>query len=358
MNRLLTSFLSVAFAATVITATATAQELSVDEAMSRMKASVIETLTSQFQADDETGEFQFVDVTINKVYDFRDYSFGAMMSDFKEYLESQVPYKTYSDGTTLKVHRGLKVDAKNARMIEYASESMKSIAGYSAMVDLTGETKFHEKKELETLFFFDWTGKAIKRYNPNKFERNKVKSILTAPMQRKIESALAKKGDQLFQPADKWLSDAISFKVKNNNYEIRYCYLLSQKTKNGHGSFCTYVFQTQKGVLISSKSLVIIEGRYEKDDNHIVFSYNDSEVDAYALPSSYDPGDFSNIEKDIVLWNVFMNPSAVENQVHSVNNNSQYECIDGSCFKMSVPFYDGGPVVFKKEMSSARIYLP
>ena len=113
MKRLFTALLTFTIGASLA-----AQDLSVADAVSKMKASATAYLTAGFQADDKTGEFQFVDVRIKKVYDFRDYSYGAMMDDFKQHLASQIPYKTLSDGTKVEAYRSQRIKDKNEAMLE------------------------------------------------------------------------------------------------------------------------------------------------------------------------------------------------------------------------------------------------
>ena len=81
---------------------ASAQEMTVDEAIVKMKQTTRDYLTDAFTEKDETGADQFVDVEVTGIHDFSDFSYGALMKEFQAYLDSRIPMVKNARGETVK----------------------------------------------------------------------------------------------------------------------------------------------------------------------------------------------------------------------------------------------------------------
>lgn len=332
-----------------------AQEMTVEQAMARMKQTTHDYLTDVFTEKDETGVDQFVDVEVKSIYDFSDFSYGALLDAFKEYLDSKVPKVTNSRGQTVKSPRAGDIERRNARMLEYAKQNMTKIAAYAAIADYDGVTKFHEKKSLSRLVFFDWKGDVIAFRNPV-FSRNDFKSGLAPYMSKKVSRELMEMNDPLFLRREFWVSDVLNAEMSGRAYEMQWCYVLTKENLEDKtidkGKFRVFYYQVQAGILQVIKSITVIDGRYEKAADHIYFSYGDASVESFHVASddiaTFTPGDYADIELDKLNVQL-IETMRLKKMVKAMENTpASYEAIDDLAFRMTAPFSGDEVVTFHK----------
>lgn len=349
MKRLFT--LIVLIAVCTVTASAQRRELSIKEAIALMKQTPVEYLSEIFQKADSTGVDQFVDVEINEVHDFSDFSFGAMLEEFEQYLTTLVPVVKLSDGSIVSVRGADEQKAKNARMLEFAKANQKMIACYMAEVDYDGITKYEERKSLSRTFFFSDQGEIITVKKPG-CARAKYKSKVAPAMEKKIVELLKEANDPLFLPCDYWISDEVSAPAKKGNpYILQWGYLLTKRNLDeqgvDRGTFTCYVYQTKVGLLVL-KALAAIDGEYEMTNDHISFNYGKAEVSSFSPRSNTSgavPGKFVDI--DFREWTpLLFEAGKIKKTVNEMSDTPETFNRDGDTIEMSVPFYDA-PVVLK-----------
>ncbi len=338
---------SLAILASLFCFMAVAQEMSVEEAMAKMKETSRAYLTSAFTQEDETGVDQFVDVEITGVHDFSDFSYGALLSAFKEYLTSRIPTTTLSSGKVVEslYPRTERIKIENARMIEYAEGNMKNIAAYAAIVDYSGITKFHEKKDLSRLFFFNSKGEVI-GLKLASFARNEYKQNLAPCMFKKVIAELSELGDPLFPRWYYWVSEMAYGEKGSKKYEMQWCYALTKDNPGDSsidkGRFCAYYYQTQIGFLQTIKSITVVSGTYEKDQAHFRLYYNDIDVESFHVPAdkiaSYSPGDYKSIDLNN-LNSQAAEAARFKKALRDMDGNpNSYTFIDDKSFQMLPPF--------------------
>ena len=333
-----------------------AQEMTVDQAMARMKQTTHDYLTDAFTEKDETGVDQFVDVEVTSLYDFSDFSYGALLDVFGEYLDSRVPMVTNSRGQKVKSSRAGEIEGKNARMLEYVRQNMTKIAAYAAVADYNGITKFHEKKALSRLVFYDWKGDVIAFRSPE-FSRKEFKLGLTPYMYKKVYRELMEMNDPLFLRREFWVSDVMNSEMSGRSYEMQWCYVLTKENLDDKaidkGKFRAYYYQIQTGTLQVIKSITVIEGRYEKSPDRIYFSYGDAMVESFHVPydeiASYTPGDYTEMQLDkltaqLIESNRFKKAVKAMDETPAV-----YKSVDDLTFQMTAPFSGDKIATFHKD---------
>lgn len=332
---------------------ASAQEMTVDEAIAKMKQSTRAYLTDAFTEKDETGADQFVDVEVTGVHDFSDFSFGALMKEFQTYLESRIPMVKNAKGETVKSSRAGGIEKRNARLLEYARDNMTKIAAYAAVVDYNGITKYHEKKALSRLVFYDWKGDVIAFKDPM-YSRNEFKLGLAPFMCKKAVSELEEMNDPLFLKTQYWISDVVNAEMSGRSYEMQWCYCLTKENVDDKaidkGKFRLYYYQVQRGILQVIKSLTVVEGRYEKDAEHIWLSYKDAAVESFHVKaeeiSSYSPGDYTDIDLDGLTVQL-IESARFKKAIRALDNTpGVYRYIDENTFSMTSPFGGDNPATF------------
>lgn len=332
---------------------ASAQEMTVDEAIARMKQTTREFLTDAFTEKDETGADQFVDVEVTSIYDFSDFSYGALMEEFQVYLESRVPKVRNARGEMMKSSRAGEIERRNARILEYVRDNMTKIAAYAAVADYNGITKYHEKKALSKLVFYDWTGKVIAFKDPM-YSRNEFKLGLAPYMYRKAALELADMNDPLFLRTQYWISDVVNAEMSGRTYELQWCCCLTKENVDDKsidkGKFRLYYYQVQRGLLQVIKSITVIEGRYEKDADHIWLSYKDAAVESFHVSveetPTYSPGDYTDIDLD-ALEAQLIETARFKKVIRALDNTpAGYKYMDENTFAMTAPFGGENPVVF------------
>lgn len=333
-----------------------AQEMTVDQAIARMKQTTHDYLTDAFTEKDETGVDQFVDVEITSIHDFSDFSYGALLDVFGEYLDSQVPMVTNPRGQKVKSPRAGEIEKKNARMLEYAKQNMTKIAAYAAVADYNGITKFHEKKALSRLVFYDWKGEVIVFRSPE-FSRKEFRLGLAPYMYKKVYRELMEMNDPLFLRREFWVSDVMNAEMSGRSYEMQWCYVLTKENLEDKavdkGKFRVYYYQVQTGAIQVIKSITVIEGRYEKSPDHIFFSYGDAMVESFHVPyddiASFSPGDFTDIELD-KLNAQFIESARFKKAVKAMDSTpASYQAVDRLTFRMTAPFSGEKIATFHKD---------
>lgn len=347
------------FFAVLLCLLASAQEMTVEQAMARMKQTTHDYLTDAFTEKDETGVDQFVDVEVTSIYDFSDFSYGSLLDAFTQYLDLRVPKVTNSRGQTVKSSRAGEIERRNARMLEYARQNMTKIAAYAAVADFNGITKFHEKKATSQLFFFDWKGDVISFRDPV-FSRNDFKLGLAPHMYRKVYQELMEMNDPLFLRREFWISDVMNSEMSGKTYEMQWCYVLTKENledKNlDKGKFRVYYYQVQTGILQVIKSITVMEGRYEKAADHIFFSYGDATVESFHVPfddtASFKPGDYMGIDLD-KLNAQLIETLRIKKMVKAMDNTpASYQVVDDLTFRMTAPFSGDDVAVFHKNVDA------
>ena len=334
---------------------ASAQEMSVDEAIAKMKQSTRDFLTDAFTEKDETGADQFVDVEVTDIHDFSDFSYGALIKEFQTYLETTIPKVKNARGETVKSSRAGDIEKRNARLLEYVRNNMTKIAAYSAIVDYNGITKFHEKMALSRLVFYDWKGNVIAFKDPA-YHRNEFKLGLAPYMRNRAVSELEDMNDPLFLKTQYWISDVVNSEVSGKSYEMQWCYCLTKENVSDQsidkGKFRLYYYQVQRGVLQVIKSITVVEGRYEKDAEHIWLSYKDAAVESFHVNyddlASYTPGDYTNIRLDDLKAQL-IETIRVKKMVKAMDETpSVFKHVDDQTFQMTAPFSGETIVSFRK----------
>lgn len=332
---------------------ASAQEMTVDEAIVKMKQTTHDYLTDAFTEKDETGADQFVDVEVTGIHDFSDFSYGALMKEFQAYLDSRIPMVKNARGETVKSSRAGDIEKRNARLLEYVRGNMTKIAAYSAVVDYNGITKFHEKKALSRLVFYDWKGDVIAFKDPM-YSRNEFKSGLAPYMCKKAVSELEDMNDPLFLKTQYWISDVVNAEMSGRSYEMQWCYCLTKENIGDNsidrGKFRLYYYQVQRGVLQVIKSITVVEGKYEKDSKHIMLTYKDAAVESFHVKaeeiSSYSPGDYTNIDLD-GLTTQLIESARFKKAIRALDNTpAVYQYVDDKTFSMTAPFGGNNPALF------------
>lgn len=332
---------------------ASAQEMTVDEAIVKMKQTTRDYLTDAFTEKDETGADQFVDVEVTGIHDFSDFSYGALMKEFQAYLDSRIPMVKNARGETVKSSRAGDIEKRNARLLEYVRGNMTKIAAYSAVVDYNGITKFHEKKALSRLVFYDWKGDVIAFKDPM-YSRNEFKSGLAPYMCKKAVSELEDMNDPLFLKTQYWISDVVNAEMSGRSYEMQWCYCLTKENVGDNsidkGKFRLYYYQVQHGVLQVIKSITVVEGKYEKDSKHIMLTYKDAAVESFHVKaeeiSSYSPGDYTNIDLD-GLTTQLIESARFKKAIRALDNTpAVYQYVDDKTFSMTAPFGGDNPALF------------
>lgn len=332
---------------------ASAQEMTVEQAMARMKQTTQDYLTDAFTEKDETGADQFVDVEVTGIHDFSDFSYGALMKEFQAYLDSRIPMVKNARGETVKSSRAGDIEKRNARLLEYVRGNMTKIAAYSAVVDYNGITKFHEKKALSRLVFYDWKGDVIAFKDPM-YSRNEFKSGLAPYMCKKAVSELEDMNDPLFLKTQYWISDVVNAEMAGRSYEMQWCYCLTKENIGDNsidkGKFRLYYYQVQRGVLQVIKSITVIEGKYEKDSKHIMLTYKDAAVESFHVKaeeiSSYSPGDYTNIDLG-GLTTQLIESARFKKAIRALDNTpAVYQYVDDKTFSMTAPFGGDNPALF------------
>ena len=343
--------------ATLLALSAFSQELSVDDAIERMKETSKVYITTKFQEEDETGRDQYVDAEVVGVHDFSDFSYGALMRAFLIQLEKQVPkVKDPSTGKMKVSSRAGQIIKENARLEEYAKDNMTKIAAYAAIVDFNGITKFHEKKADSRLFFYDWEGNVI-GIKPVDYDRDQYKPILAKYMEKKAIAELTEMNDPLFLRKEYWISETVKSESNGVQYEMQWCYVLTKENigndTQDEGKFKAYYYQVQRGSIQTIKSIFLLNGLYEKDKNHIWFSYKDAAVESlhvdYKDTQDFTPGDYSHIDLDKLNLQI-IEGTKVKKAVHALSNTpDSYEYIGDKEFKMTAPFISSGALRFTME---------
>lgn len=357
----------------ILSLSAHAQELSIDDAVKVINKAAKEVIISRYRMTDATGESQFVDAEIKSIHNYNDYSYGSMMSSFEKLLDKRQKY-AMSDASLSSMwpEDRIAILEQNPRMLEYARQNMKRLVGYSAVVELVGITKFKERKEIETILLFDSEGKyyddssanldalaayilGTERVDPT--DRKDIKDRMTPLMFHQVFNELSKINDPAFLKREYWVSNVVENNMSGRSYKMQWCYRFT-KTNYGEagpdkGKFRAYYYQIQTGKLQTIKSLSVVDGLYEKDKNHIKLSYGSANVDSYHVSLEalryFDPGNYQSIDYGI------LSPQLSESyRIQKIISGQKevpdvYEWIDNDCFKMSVPIINGGPCIFTRQ---------
>lgn len=316
------------------------QDLTVDEAMSAMKELSTKYLKGEFTKIDATGIDQYVDVTVTKVYSFSDYSYGNLMHEFVEYINTRPAGLGNYD-----------LNAENIRKIDYVKENQTKIAAYSAIVDYDGLTKFGETVKMSSLFFFNWKGEPIAA-RPVAYDRNEYRAKLAVWMEKKVIRDLSDMQDPLFKK-EKWISETAYATGNGNQYEMKYCFILDRgENESGlSGPFKAYYYQIQTSSS-QIKSVTLITGRFTENDGIISFDYKKSSVSLYNVISDYSRsfqiGDFSSINTKELEISIIGSTRATKMVRNSSSTPVVFEYTDPSHLRMTMPFYDQA-INFTKE---------
>lgn len=313
-----------------------AQDISIDDAIETMKETSALFLKGQYTRIDATGIDQYVDVEIKRVYEFSDFSFGAILPLLKKYLEIEI---SISDRP--------KIREETKRIIEYATEDLTKIVAYAAKVDYEGVTKYHEKIPFTRLFFFDWKGRLI-AIRSDDYNRQDYAEQLPALMEKRIQRELRAQCDPLFPPFDRWVSETGFSSDGSRDYEMIWCYDLFKNCRNNdnvqRGEFEAIYYQVQKGFALS-KSATFITGQYILDNGEIEFTYNTANVKLYFIDPEYvdkfEPlPDFSNINKRIMHYSP-LNTNNFKKVIRKGNNVPlTFSQESENIITMSVPIQD------------------
>ena len=316
------------------------QDLTVDEAMATMKELSTKYLKGEFTRIDATGIDQYVDVTVTKVYSFRDYSYGNLMHEFVEYINTRPAGLGNYD-----------LKAENIRKIDYVNENQTKIAAYSAIVDYDGLTKFGETVKMSSLFFFNWKGEPIAA-RPVAFDINEYRAKLAVWMEKKVIKDLSEMQDPLFKK-EKWISETAYTTGNGNQYEMKYCFILDRgENESGlSGPFKTYYYQIQTSSS-QIKSVTLITGRFTEIDGKISFDYKKASVTTYHVLSEYSRsfqvGDFSSIDNTELEISIISSTRATKMVRNSSSIPVVFEYVDPSHLRMTMPF-DSQALNFTKE---------
>lgn len=361
-----------AFILTLLTTPANAQELSIDEAIKKITASAKDAIISGYRSEDETGDFQYVDAEIKSVHGFNDYSYGSMMDKFEAILAERLRIANSSQPSSMWPEERASVRKENPRLLEYAKANQTRIVGYSAVVDYIGITKFREKNEASVVLYFDSQGEFLSSLSSHYktllgqivgsdvsdiIDRNDIKGKLAPYMFRQIDSELQDMNDPLFLRKEYWISDVVDAVTSGKKMEMQWCYRLTKENTDDSttdkGNFRAYYYQIQTGTIQVIKMLLVVDGTYEKDKNHIQFSYKDAKVQSYHISldalKDFSPGDYRSIDYRICIPQGIETSRAkkiIQGQDKKPNG---YTWIDDNTFKMVAPIISEKPCTFTRQ---------
>ena len=362
---------SFVFIAILFQIPAKAQDLSVDEAIKKITASAKNAIISGYRATDETGDFQYVDAEIKSVHSFNDYTYGSMMTNFEEILHHRLWVANSDKPSSMWPEERAAVRMENPRLLEYAKENLTKVVGYSAVVDYVGITKFHERKDVSAVLYFNARGEYLSSYVEQystlideiigaeidlNVERDEIKWKLAPYMFRQIVSELRDMNDPLFLRKEYWISDVINSITSGKKMEMQWCYRLTKENTEDasidKGRFRAYYYQVQTGSIQVIKMLIAVDGTYVKDKDHIWFSYKDADVHSYHIAQSalgtFSPGDYQSIDYRICEPQLIETSRARKLIQGQDPQNNAYSWIDNNTFKMVAPIISSDPILFTR----------
>ena len=295
-----------------------AQDLSVDEAIAKITSEAKAAVLNAFRSSDETGDSQFVDAEIVSVHDFNDYSFGSLIPDFEAVLDRRLKLSTSNAPSAMWPEDRKAVQKENPRILQYAKDNLTRIVGYSAVVDYIVITKFRERKEFSKVLYFNSKGEFVDIKDNSLSalvvqivgeewdmpDREDAKKRLAPYMFRQIVAELREMNDPLFLKKNYWVSTVEKSENSGKKFELQWCYRFTKENTDDStidkGKFKAYYYQIQKGSLQTIKMIITIDGTYEKDKEHIWFSYDTADVTSYHITNdvtrTFDPGNYKSID--------------------------------------------------------------
>lgn len=346
------------------------QDLTIDEAISKLSASSQKAIISGYQTTDQTGDFQFVDAEIKSVHDFNDYSYGSMIDEFNYILHQREIIAKSDAPSSMWPDEKEAVLKQNPRMLEYVKDNMTRIVGYSAVVDFVGVTKYRERKDQSVLLYFDAKGDVVDVRSNNiesmlfniigertpSTDRDDAKNKLAPYMFRQVVSELSEQNDPLFLRKDYWKSEIKQDTDGKRLFEMQWCYRFTKENTEDlnidKGLFRAYYYQIQKTMLQTIKMILIVDGKYEKDKEHIWLSYNDSTVKSYHIvykaTKDFSPGDYKSIDYRICDFQLLESIKVGKLIQAEKNTPDAYKWIDNNSFEMIAPFIGETPCTFTR----------
>lgn len=347
-----------------------AQELSIDEAIQRINKSARNMVEVGLRMTDDTGDYQFVGAEVLSVHNINDYSYGALMDSFERIVDAR-RRMAESANSPVWPEECTAILKQNPKLLAYAKEHPKTILGYSAVVDYIGTTKYKEKKQSSSTLYFDARGSVIIDSDNLRFihqiqdydsdfinSRSDIKDKLATYMLQDIALKLGLMNDPDFPFRDYWISDVVKSTMAGRIYEQQWCYRFTKENHDDKeldkGPFQAYYYQIQRGPLSIIKSIFVVDGTYEKNNEHIWLSYDNARVRDYHIAqnaiSTFDPGNYKYIDYRILEGQLLETARVKSILQKSSNTPSYFEQIDENTFKMTVPFVDNYTFTFKRNL--------
>ena len=346
-----------------------AQDMSIDEAIRKISAEAKKAIVSGYRSTDETGDFQFVDAEILSVHDINDYSYGSMMANFESILDRRLAHATSNAPSAMWPEERKAVIKENPRLLQYAKDHLTRLVGYSAIVDYIGVTKYRERKNMSVILYFDSKGELIDlRDNllaslfiqiigteSDVTDRDDAKKRLSPYMFKQIVSELRAMNDPLFLNKEYWISESIQDRDEKRIFEMQWCYRLTKENVDDstidQGTFRAYYYQIQTSFLQTIKMILVVDGTYERDKEHIWLSYNDSTVKSYHITyeatKDFSPGNYKEIDYRICSPQMLESRKAQKLIRAEKNTPDGYRWIDEKTFQMKAPLISDNPCIFK-----------
>ena len=347
-----------------------AQDLSIDEAIQRINKSARNMVEVGLRMTDDSGDYQFVGAEVISVHNINDYSYGSLMDSFERILDVR-RRMAEADNSPVWPEERAAILRQNPKLMEYARQHLKTIFGYSAVVDYIGTTKYKEKKQSSTTLYFDSTGSVIIDSNNLRFihqiqdygfdynkSRSDIKDKLAPYMLQDIATRLGLMHDPDFPFREYWISDIATNTMAGRTYDMQWCYRFTKenydKKELDKGSFQAYYYQVQRGPLMLIKSIFVIDGTYEKDSRHISLSYDKANLRDFHInqnsASSFDPGDYRYIDYRILDIQL-IEAGRMKSVLQKYSNTPHiFEQTDENTFKMTAPFVDNYTFTFKRNL--------
>lgn len=351
--------------------TAQCRELTIDEAIAKIKAEAKSAVISAFRAEDKSGDFQFVDAKINSVHEFNDYTYGSMLENFEEILKKRAHLATSDAPSAMWPDERRAVLQENPRMLEYAKNNLTRVVGYSAVVDFVGITKFREQRDISAILYFDSDGKYIDAKGVQwetlllhivgaessevLTSRDDSKKKMVTYMFKQITDELCAANDPLFLRKDYWISSFEHGENAGKGFDMQWCYRLTKENTDEQsidkGKFRGYYYQVQTGTVQTIKMLLLVEGTYEKDKKHIWFSYDNADVSSYHISyeatPTFSPGNYQNIDYRKCIIQL-IESRKLRKFIRTQNNTpASYKYIDHDTFQMVAPLISDEPCTFR-----------
>ena len=175
-------------------------------------------------------------------------------------------------------------------------------------------------------------------------------------MYRRIYSELQQMNDPLFLKKEYWITDLVSDINGNRKFDMQWCYRLTKENTEDNqidkGHFKAYYYQIQTSLLQTIKMLMVIDGTYEKDKEHIWFSYDSADVKSYHITADatkdFSPGNYRMIDYRICM------PQLIESRraqkfIRAEKCAPTYLWIDENTMKLQAPLISDEPCIFKRK---------